>query len=205
MPPHAGLRLVQAGLVRAPGVLMVVAALLVSCSNDEDARTQTAVEASTSTSAEPLPTTSTTAGTTGGNCPHRPAGSSTANFDPTSGTYAAQDVSIDVHSLSLTFNVVQWLSGDDARRAWTNDHPEGPDGPPNDYYIVDESDRLRTAPIRPELEVFLTHLRSDGTAGVEPDTVDGLKRYLDEGQAGDTFWLKFDGGVIVHVCEQYRP
>lgn len=186
-------------------ILVLITALLAGCSDDDNATPKPTAESSpqpsTSTTAE-ASTTSTTISRVG-DCPNRPTGSSAAQFDPAAGTYAAQSVSLADDSTSLTFDVIQWLSGEDARLAWRDDFPDDPTGPPNDYYIVNESDRVRTAPVNGDATVFLTHLRTDGTASVEPDTLEALGGYIRD--TSDTYWLTFDSNVITEICEQYRP
>ena len=105
---------------------------------------------------------------------------------------------------SLRFDVVQWLSGEDARQAWAEHYPDDPTGPPNDYLIVNESERVRTAPVERDATVFLTHLGTDGTASVEPDTIEALGSYISDATS-DTYWLTFDSNAITEICEQYRP
>jgi hypothetical protein len=99
--------------------------------------------------------------------------------------------------------VVQWLSGSDARTAWARDHPDDPLGPPNDYYLVNTSPQLRNAHVRTNATVLLTHNSTDFTVALEPDTLANLPGYLD--RAEEVYWLTFDSGEIVYVCEQYRP
>jgi hypothetical protein len=191
--------------------LLIGVALTVGCTGD-DATTTTAssVQQPTSTTEEPVATstsvaTSTTSTVVGfDRCPSAPAGSSPAEFDPAAGTYSAQGVTLDLATGSLEFNVVQWLTGDDARKVWLEDNPDDPYGPPNDYYIVDASDRVRTAPVDSDAAVYLVHL-DDGTTAVEADSLDGLAQYLDGGDPVYTYWLTFDDGVVTEICEQYRP
>lgn len=135
----------------------------------------------------------------------KPPGSSPGQFDAREGTYATKDVSFDARSSTLSFNVVQWLSGDDARDAWRKDNADEVDGPPNGYYIIDESPRLRRAELDPDVRILLTHLRTDGTAQVEADALSNLESYVEGGQSDDTYWLTFDSGLISEICEQYRP
>jgi hypothetical protein len=191
-------------------VVVLAGVLLVGCSDDGEANGQRrgtgeSVASTTTTTSASGAKSSTTARSGLADCANRPAGSSTATFDPSAGTYAVQDVSLARGPLTLTFNVVQWLSGQDAERAWEHDHPEDPNGPPNDYYIVDASDRLRAAPLKAGATVLLTHLSTDATPPVEPDTIGGLEAYLGEGPPTATYWLSFDGGVVTEVCEQYFP
>ena len=140
-----------------------------------------------------------------GACRHLPTGSSPGVFDVSTGTYAAQDIAFDADRRSLTFNVVHWLAGEDAHQAWVRDHPDDPDGPPNDYYIVDSSKTLRSAPVADDAPVYLTHLATDGSPEVEQDSLDALGKYLRTPGVSDTFWITMSRGHVAELCEQYRP
>ncbi len=184
------------------GLLLLTASCREGSPADNDSLTTTTGPASSIT------TSTATSSAKDGNdadCPGRPRGSSPSQFEPARGTYSAQVVTLEADPPSLTFDVVQWLTGEDAREAWLADNPGDPDGPPNDYYIVNANGQLRTAPVGAATTVRLTHLRSDSTASLELDTLAGLGRYLVGGSPSDTYWLTFDRGVVTEICEQYRP
>jgi hypothetical protein len=139
-------------------------------------------------------------------CRKPPSGSSPAVFDASRGTYAAFITAFNPESATATFDVVQWLSGSDARTAWARDHPDDPLGPiPNDYYLVNASSQRRNARIRTNATVLLIHNSTDYTAALEPDRLANLPSYLARGSPEDVYWLTFDSGEITYVCEQYRP
>jgi hypothetical protein len=138
-------------------------------------------------------------------CPQRPEGSSPSIFDAAAGTYAAHLTAVDAAALSLSFDVVQWLTGTDAVDAYHVDNPADPDGPPNDYYVVNANSEVRTAPVGAGATVLLVRLAADGTAAVSPGTVDELPAYLELAFPDDVYWLTFAAGEIVEICEQYRP
>jgi hypothetical protein len=105
----------------------------------------------------------------------------------------------------ISFDIVQWLVGeeaDDAYRAETGD----PSGVPNDYFILNESDQVRTARVSDDAEIWLSGLRgnSDNVGNPFlasfPELVDASEEPLYQ-----PFWLTFDEGEIVGVCEQYTP
>lgn len=70
---------------------------------------------------------------------------------------------VDVEKRRINFDVIQWLSGDDARTAYRKDNPQDRDGPPNDYYIVNQSPRTYTAGVSSNVAVNLVRLAQDGT------------------------------------------
>ena len=196
----------------AAGLLLVGAVVaVVAFARQEPDHDGGVVATAPSTSSPADDETSSTSGAVStGDCPHRPTGSSPAVFDHRAGTYAAQDLAFDPQAQAIDFDVVQWLVGDDARAAYFADNPQVDpstrgEGPPGDYYIADESDAVRTAAVRPDVQVRLTHLANNSDAAVEPDTLVGLVDQLAAGHAEAVFWLTFEAGSVVEICEQYRP
>jgi hypothetical protein len=144
-----------------------------------------------------------------GGCPNRPPGSSPAIFDASSGTYAAHIVAFDRGALTLDFDVVQWLSGEDANEAYRRDNPGDPTGtPPNDHHLVNETPLVRTAPLRPDAAILLSPSLQVGDATVSAATVDDLASFLatsGPAEVGTVFWLTFGAGEVTDVCFQFRP
>lgn len=196
----------------AAGIALV--ALAAGCGGDDDgsdASSTTTNAASAATSSTTTSTSTTTSSTSAppdgeaaASCPEPFAGSSPAEFDDSAGTYAASDLEIDVAARNVSFDVVQWLVGQDAADAYHQEQPDDPEGPPNDYYVRNESDTVRTAPIAADAPVFLVRLHDDGNADVGPGTVEELPEYL-AGSGMRIWWLTFDDGEVVGICEQYTP
>ncbi|MEZ5167775.1 MAG: hypothetical protein R2695_15295 [Acidimicrobiales bacterium] len=139
-----------------------------------------------------------------GDCPNRPAGSSPAEFDAAAGTYAASIESFDPTSMVMSFDVVQWLSGQDAVDAYHEVYPDDPSGPPNVYWVRNESPVTREASVDAAADLLLVRLETDLSADVSPGELTELPTYL-----GRTpfafFWLTFENGSVVAICEQYTP
>jgi hypothetical protein len=133
------------------------------------------------------------------------------DLEPSDGTYAVTVLGMSgtaPAALSLDFDVVRWLTGEPAVEAYMAAHPEDPDaadGPPNDYFVLNEHEAIRTAPVAPDADVWLVRLGETGSTEVKPASVDELPEYLTTGSAGGPYWLTFAAGTIVGVCEQYRP
>jgi len=168
--------------------------VLAGCTSggDDDAR-------ATTTSATSAPTTTTAAGHTGrSECPNGSGGSSPRVFDPSSGSYAAQSLALGPDR-QLRFDVVQWLSGEDANRAY--DLETGDDsGVPNDYYIRNERKALDQARVADDALILV--LEADRyAASLHEVAFDAIPT----DQPSRTFWLTFDGGEITEICHQYRP
>lgn len=138
-------------------------------------------------------------------------GSSEATFDGQSGVYAAFLSDIDPAAPSLSFDVVQWLVGQDATDAWHEEYPDDPEGPPNGTFIRNENPAVRTAPVAADVVVRLVRIDEDADADLDPGTFDELPAYLAGQPSGDgyispnPYWLTFDAGEIIGVCEQFRP
>lgn len=129
--------------------------------------------------------------------------SSPPEFQPASGTYAS--FVKGMRSGLMTFDVIQWLVGEDARKAYEQDEPSSDgSGPPNDYWIRNVSTEERSAEVDPDAQVELVRLRQDGSADTSAGTVQELEQYVAE-QRSSVYWLGFKDGVINRVCEQYRP
>lgn len=134
-------------------------------------------------------------------------GNSPATFDGGSGTYAAFIVEFIAADIPLSFDVVQWMTGEAARKAYSEDHPEDSEGPPNDYYVRNESTRTREADVASDARVWLVKLEEDSDADVDRATFEELSSYNENSEGGSfhIFWLTFQNDEIVEICEQFRP
>ncbi|HEY1737716.1 MAG TPA: hypothetical protein VGI86_03350, partial [Acidimicrobiia bacterium] len=72
--------------------------------------------------------------------------SSTAIYNAQNGYYATAPKTVDTAGGTLRYDVVQFLVGAEAKAAWLRDNPKDPDGPPNDYYVVNENPAIYTSP-----------------------------------------------------------
>lgn len=119
---------------------------------------------------------------------------------------------LDVPRRQLTFDLVQFLTGVQAKQAWLKDHPDEPDGPPNDYYIVNDNPKLRTLPIAGTVQVKVVDLTGPGGLSMVPIALADLPGHLSRDPnpgAGRLwpapFWLTVEHGQIVAMEEQYIP
>jgi hypothetical protein len=138
------------------------------------------------------------------------SGSSTAVVDAERGVYAVFLIGYDEDDSTLTVDVVQWLVGEDAVEAWQAQHPEDPGGPPNDYFIVNESAQTRTFVFADAVEV---RVLEQGAVLIDASLAQ-LRARLDAttpGEPGDDrlsynpWWIAVNDGAITHLCEQYIP
>jgi hypothetical protein len=129
------------------------------------------------------------------------------------GVHPAYLVALDVAARSVSFDVIQFLTGDAAAAAFQEDEPDDPDdSPPNDYWIRNASTRVRTLPIATDATVAVVRLGEPSGAGLVPWTLEDLPAHLDrdvEVPAGrlawNPYWLTVADGVVVAIEEQYLP
>jgi len=108
------------------------------------------------------------------------------------------------------FDVIQFLGGEEAAQAYKKDNPGETEGPPNDYYIVNENKALREAPVSKTvgIQVF-----DDDPAVRKTITLEELPAHL--GPSGPSepspelsvypFWLTVTDGTVNEICQQYVP
>jgi hypothetical protein len=127
------------------------------------------------------------------------------------GRHASHVHRLDVHGRTITVDVVQFLTGQAATEAYRRAHPEDPDGPPNDYYIVNVNRRLRTLPVASHVAVQLVRLHEGGGTDLDPGTWEELPSYLDAYPTEDArlspnpFWITIGSGDVTAIEEQYLP
>jgi hypothetical protein len=111
--------------------------------------------------------------------------------------------------LRLSFDRAQFLTGDAADKAAAAHGDETP--VPNDYYIVNDSPRLRTLTVAGDVAVFgslgLNSFVGDNEVQLRRRTVSDLLGYLRTPPGRATgFQLVYGArGVVVRIEEQYQP
>lgn len=125
------------------------------------------------------------------------------------GRHPAYLTAIDTGARTLTFDVIQYLTGEEATKAFQRDNPGVEGGPPNGYYILNVNPRLRTLPVRRDVLVEVLWL--GGNPGPDTITFEQLPDYFandlieDKYLWYDPFWLTVRGGRIDAIAEQYIP
>jgi hypothetical protein len=121
-------------------------------------------------------------------------------------------VVLDVPGGEVTFDLIQFLTGDEAVTAYREDTPEDPEGdPPNDYFIRNDNPRLRTLPVAGDVAVTVVRLGEAPGAGSVPSSFEELPDHLDEQPpaegrlAWNPYWLTVEGDEVVAIDEQYLP
>jgi hypothetical protein len=114
---------------------------------------------------------------------------------------------------TVTFDLIEFLTGDAAAAEWKKQHPDEPDGPDNDYLIVNNNTRLRTLPVIPDATCVV--LSSLGGTKTKVIGFTDLPAFLKKQNQGTTpakpqiallpFWLTVERGSVVRLEEQFLP
>jgi hypothetical protein len=146
--------------------------------------------------------------------PTTPAGGAPSDAAPAlaDGRHPVYLTHLDAPARTLTFDLVQFLTGAQAKQAWARDHPEEPEGPPNDYYIVNDNPKLRTLPVATTVRVKVVDLTGAAGVAMVPIALADLPGYLSHDPVATDnrlwpapFWLTVQGGQIVAIEEQFVP
>jgi hypothetical protein len=132
------------------------------------------------------------------------------------GRHAAFLTELDVAGSTVEFDVVQFLRGQDAERAYAERHPGEPSGVDNDYLLLNDSPRLRRLPVMPGAMVTVVFdpaargAPGGGCCGPNPIALADLPAYLgpeeEDGHLGySLFWLTVHDDTVVAIEEQFLP
>jgi hypothetical protein len=188
-----------------PALLLTLSVTLVACPSDDPtvgATGQTAPSDPTGVTAPTGPTSPT--GPTG------ETGTPPAELED--GEHFGFVEEVDPADGSLVFDLAYFLTGEAANEAAAEHGDEVP--VPNDYYIVNDNDRLRTLLLADDVELSLLDWNHCCDERFDGD-LDTFARAIDEEtfEAGgfvyngrlSPYWLTVEDGEIVRIEEQYLP
>jgi hypothetical protein len=128
------------------------------------------------------------------------------------GRHAVYLHTLDTKKGRVTFDLIQFLTGEEAKKAWAKANPTEP-GPPNDYLIMNDNAKLRTLPVATKVSAKL--IDTSGTGGIKeiPSSFAELPgRLAAQGLKGPAnalspmpFWLTVAAGKITKIEQQYLP
>jgi len=129
------------------------------------------------------------------------------------GRSAAYLTGLDAAEKTTTFDLIEFLTGDAAKAEWKKEHPEQPDGPDNDYMIINNNKKLRTLPVDPKAKcVVLATLGSTDTKTITFAALPAFLKQRDKGIAVTPpqisalpFWLTVKHGTVTAFEEQFLP
>jgi hypothetical protein len=118
---------------------------------------------------------------------------------------------LDVAERTVEFDLIQYLTGDEADAAFHDDSPGQSGGAPNDFYIVNDNPRLRTLPIARDVSVAVLGPPVSSTSAhvialeAFPDYLAGDLVPADDRLWYNPFWLTVRAGEVVAIEEQFTP
>jgi hypothetical protein len=183
--PDASRRLLQLAAVL---VTLLMTAVLGGCSSSEETG-----EAGGATA-----TTAAPASTAGGPTTSEPVVLA-------DGRHPAFLKRVDPGRRTITFDLVQFYTGDAATRAAAEDGKESP--PPNDYYIRNVNRKLRTLPVRADAPITVNVLAAQSTGGATKDVSVTLAKLATWFPNAGTppFWITVEQGQVAKIAQQYLP
>jgi hypothetical protein len=111
---------------------------------------------------------------------------------------------------TITFDLIQFLTGDAATKEYKKEHPTAQEGPPDDYLIVNDNPKLRTLPVGTNVTCTVVDTATSGVSD-KPIAFADLPGYFTShdqngaGPAGSVYWLTVAAGQIVKIREQFVP
>jgi hypothetical protein len=158
------------------------------------------------------PEADASAGGTSAHSSGRPSAPTTSGASELAdGRHAVYLTGLDVTNRTMTFDLIQFLTGEEARKAWVKEHPERPEGPDNGYLIINDNPKLRTLPVAGAVTILVIDQTSTNLDTMQFAFAD-LPAYFaprkpPEGNAlyALPFWLTVTGGQIVRMEEQFVP
>jgi hypothetical protein len=113
--------------------------------------------------------------------------------------------SVDAAGRTVTFDLIQFFTGEAANKAAAEDGEESP--PPNDYYIRNVNPRLRTLPVRDGAPITVNVLAAQATGSSTKDvpvTLDKLASYFPN-SGTPPFWITVAQGQVTEMAQQFLP
>jgi len=112
---------------------------------------------------------------------------------------------VDADRRKVTFDLIQYLTGDAATRAAAEDGEESP--PPNDYYIRNVNPRLRTLPVQADASITVNLLALEANGGAIKDTRVTLGKLASwfPTKSKPMFWIMVEQGQVTKLAENYLP
>jgi hypothetical protein len=112
---------------------------------------------------------------------------------------------VDPDRPTITFDLIQFFTGEAATKAAAEDGEESP--PPNDYYIRNVNSRLRTLPVASDAPITVNVLAAQSTGNSAKDvsvTLDELAGYFPNSGTAP-FWITVEQGQVTKIAQQFLP
>jgi hypothetical protein len=110
----------------------------------------------------------------------------------------------DVGGKTVSMDLVEFLTGDAAAKAWKKKNPTSEqDSPDNDYFIVNDNAKLRDLPLASTVEAVVLAAANPGTE--KTIAVSGLKKHLGDQLSTTLFWFTVQQGKVTKIEQQFLP
>jgi len=112
---------------------------------------------------------------------------------------------VDPDRQTVTFDLIQFFTGEAATKAAAEDHQESP--PPNDYYIRNVNPRLRTLPVAADAPITVNVLAAQSTGSSTKDVSVTLAKLASWFPNSGTppFWITVEQGQVTRIAQQFLP
>ena len=196
--------------MRRPLLAACLLLALAACSSDKSKEefAPLPTEVTRTTTSAPPVAGSVTSLAAGSSCPAPPR-PETASPPPSQGAaladgrYFAFLKSVDVAGRKASVDIAQFLTGEAANKAATEDGEESP--PPNDYYIRNASKAVRVVGVASSATLCVGKTAGD----VDNDVTDlpGVQAAIESYgyDTGILIWIEVHGGAIVRIDRQFVP
>jgi hypothetical protein len=105
---------------------------------------------------------------------------------------------------AVSMDLVEFLTGDAAAKAWQHKYPEsGQDSPDNDYFIVNDNTKLRKLPLSPDLDVTVVGPTGPGTE--ESIAASAVAKHFGNLLDDTLFWFTVKHGEVTRIEQQFLP
>jgi hypothetical protein len=137
-----------------------------------------------------------------------PTAAAPATTEPavlTDGRHPVYLKTVDASGRTITFDLIQFFTGDAATKAAAEDGEESP--PPNDYYIRNVNPRLRTLPVQAGAPITVNVLAAQETGSSTknvPVDLEKLASYFPN-SGTPPFWITVAQGQVTRMEQQYLP
>jgi hypothetical protein len=121
------------------------------------------------------------------------------------GRHPAYLKTVDPDRRTITFDLIQFFTGEAATKAAAEDDKESP--PANDYYIRNVNPRLRTLPVAADAPITVNVLAAQTTGSSTKDvsvTLEKLAGYFPN-SGTPPFWITVAQGQVTRIAQQYLP
>jgi hypothetical protein len=121
------------------------------------------------------------------------------------GKHDAYLTHVDTGKRTITFDKVEMLTGEAARKKYQEQNPGETDGPPNDYVLVNENKLKRTMPVSDSVGVAVIDIASGDSANPVASSFAKLPAFLADKDNSTLFTLTVKNGKIVSMTSLYLP